>query len=768
MSERELVSLVEISIDFCARTYGAAPCTAALGTTGERKCFNTRPTCQDPANYAGAPKVLRFSINGDFIPQSYNALPFLRGVSTSPMQIAPGQDLGKRASAKATFSDHPYHDIGLDKYQPERISGAAQQDGVGYRPEKRGTFWGKFRARNAEAFLGRTMRVLRGTADQQPADMVAQTYVIESISGPDGGGTFTITGKDPLKLADGDRAQAPRASRGTLRDPLTAVAGTAVLLPAGIGDEEYPAAGFVAIGQEVAAFTRSADTLTLTERGALQTQADTHDAADTVQVVLAIESQRIDAILADLLVTYGNVPAQFINYAQWDAEAAAHMPLLYTAHIAEPTSVRELIDELTRQVGFNLWWDDVAESIELLALKSPPANADTIDEDQWIIAGTMRVAEQPRKRISDVWINYGLLDPTQRLDDANNYRNTLVSISALSRELNGGQPAIERIHSRWIGQFNRAAAEDVASKLLQRFARPPRAVAFAVPLSRFAALRVGGVYRITSRLLQGPDGGPSPRFWQITSVDRREDRVQVTAEEFGLSVVPNEGETPVHPLFIDNDVRNFNLRTAHDETYGAPVGEVIVECYIAAGVVVGSADTASPAWQTGAWPDGATLRLINQGRVAGAGGPGGSGYAEDSGVEFPARIGRDGGVGLRAVYALEVDNAGGVIAGGGGGGGGGGDPDAGGSGGGGAGDRPGAGGAALTSAGASGAPGTLLAGGAGGEPAGGPAAAGGDGGDPGQAGASATAAGGAAGSAIDGADNVTFTNAGSVVGPTTP
>lgn len=48
---REAITLVEIDQPLCRNVYGVAPCAAALGTTGTRKCFNTRVTCQDPDHY---------------------------------------------------------------------------------------------------------------------------------------------------------------------------------------------------------------------------------------------------------------------------------------------------------------------------------------------------------------------------------------------------------------------------------------------------------------------------------------------------------------------------------------------------------------------------------------------------------------------------------------------------------------------------------------------------------------------------------------------
>ena len=56
-SGRETIVIIELEQDQCRLLYGESPCTAALGTTGTRKCYNTRSTCQDRENYDSKPLV---------------------------------------------------------------------------------------------------------------------------------------------------------------------------------------------------------------------------------------------------------------------------------------------------------------------------------------------------------------------------------------------------------------------------------------------------------------------------------------------------------------------------------------------------------------------------------------------------------------------------------------------------------------------------------------------------------------------------------------
>src|SRR3954468_1303120 len=152
---KEPITLFEIDQPRCALTYASAPCTAVLGTTGQRKCFNTRNTCQSTANYAPTEIVtLRFVRPqvraNDYAP----VIPALDGSpSTAPLTLNLGgmeknlSALGQRESVSIKIKDFVHSDARLDKYRLERITGAADLAGA-YDPYKRGTFWSKWLFRN--------------------------------------------------------------------------------------------------------------------------------------------------------------------------------------------------------------------------------------------------------------------------------------------------------------------------------------------------------------------------------------------------------------------------------------------------------------------------------------------------------------------------------------------------------------------------------------------------------------------------------------------
>ncbi|HEX9810853.1 MAG TPA: hypothetical protein VGA88_02035, partial [Burkholderiales bacterium] len=475
----ELVTLVQIDVPFCTREYGdhelnspAVGCTAELGITGTRKCFNTRDTCQDAENYDPATLTLTFARSQEGLEYLGYVIPSLESVRITPLKINIGamdrslSPFGQREVVSLQFADHQHSDLLVDKYRLERASGAADQDGA-YDPHERGTFWGKFLARNPYN-EGYALRVYQGKVGDALADMEVRHYLIDKINGP-ADGSVTVVAKDLFTKVEGRKAKAPTATRGELAANLAAGAGSSTLSPTGIGDLDYPASGRVAIGDEILAFTRSADAMTWTTRGDLNTVDEDHDAEDKVQLVLSYEGDEAQTIVYDLLTTYAGVAAANIPLADWNAEAAENFPNVYTGHIAEPTPVSQLVGELAEQVGFSIWPDVNANQIRLQAIV--PAGAGditaTVDDDAWIKQGTLAIMRMPDQRVSQAWVYYGQINPLEDLEDAKNYRSRSITADLASEgSQQYGTASIREVFSRWIAQFGRGAADDVGERLL--------------------------------------------------------------------------------------------------------------------------------------------------------------------------------------------------------------------------------------------------------------------------------------------------------------
>lgn len=645
------LTFVELDIEVCSLTYGVAPCVATLAgptPTGTRKCFNTRATCQDRDNYAASTVTLRFAEDAGYLAESgIDAIPCVVDVSLKSAIVSLGEDLGERGSVTVTFGDFPWPDTGpgYDPYLSDRP----------YDPFTTGTYWGKFRARQPYLRF-RPLRIIRGVLGQTLAEMETRHFLVESYGGPSLDGRFSITAKDALKMADEDRAQAPRASNGYLIADINASVTTATLAPSGVG-AEYPASGYLAIGgKEIVAFTRSGDVLTIT-RGQYGTTAVAHEAQDRVQTCLVYIGLSPALIIWDLFVNYAGMPPEYINFDEWDFECATYLRRVYSGVIAEPTGVSKLVSAMIQQAGLAVWWDEIEQKVRLQVLRQIPADAEVID-DTVILTGGLTVREQPDKRVSQVWTYFGQTDPLKKADDADNYRSAALTIDAQAQD-DYGSPAIKTIYARWIAQGGRLVAQRINDIQLGRFRDAPRKFTFKTFRGSGPALRLGGGYQIASRVLQADTGEPDSIPIQVTSLRATDTGMDVTAEELRF-ISFDGGDLDNRVIIIDANTKNFDFRAAHDQLYPVAVSGDEVTCIIEAGVIVGSSSTSLPAFTVGTWATGVTLKLILRGRIQGAGGNGGFLFA---------LLGYPGGPALYARRAMTVQAEGaGAVWGGGGGG----------------------------------------------------------------------------------------------------
>lgn len=644
---REHLYVIEIDGDYCSLDFGVAPCTAT--GTGDAKCFNTLASCQDTPNYTTSVKTYRFCTMLSPHPVGLDAIPSLQSVSVSPAKIDIAGGLGVRSSVSLQFNDHPASDIGVDKYV----------DGRTYIASERGSYWTKWRSRNP-FYQGLKIRVLSGYLNDDgsysAANMQARHYVIETVNVS--GGRCTITGKDPLKLADNNRAQAPKASTGVLSALLTNVATSATLTPAGVGDAEYPASGFVRIGAEVLGFTRTGDTLTLT-RGQYNTVAVEHAADSAVQLCLEYNDQLND-IVYDLLVNYADVDPAFIPTAEWQSEIDDFQSGLLQTLITEPVGVQTLLKELGEQAPHSLYWDERTQEIKLTCVKPPPIDADVIDEDGNILADSLRIKDELDMRVNTVFVYFGQIDPTRKLDEINNYAQTYVRVDT-DTIAKYGSNKIKTIYSRWINNNNKAAALVLAAKIGRRFGFTPRSITFELD-AKDSSVWAGQSIDVLHHEITDFTGAAQQTTFQVISVAERDTYRYEAIEYTYADALPEDeggGDPGVDLIVIAGTRTNLNIRTIYDGLFPTPDATTKVKFVVESTAIIGSTTNATPALITGTWPTGAEVTIENRGYIVGKGGDGDT---------YLGTGGEAGGDALELNHPITLNNLG-IIGGGGGGGG---------------------------------------------------------------------------------------------------
>ena len=664
---RQPFSYVELDLDFCANTFGVAPCTAT--GSGDAKCYNTYASCQDTANFNRITKTYRFcSPNGAKVPQGLDAIPCLKSISITPAEITAGKGLGLRAACSVSFQDFPHSDIRIDPYVSERT----------YIPINRGTYFGKLKARNP-FYNGRIMRVYSGYLEQDgsfnAANFEVRTYVIEQWDGIDTNGITKITAKDILKLASDDRAVAPKASIGKITLDMTTSTTSVNLTPTGIGSD-YGSSGYVRIGSEVMAFTRSGDTLTLT-RARKGTTASTHKQGDTVQLCYQVAGQTAQNIVYDLLVNYAFVDPAFIDKSAWDTEQVGYLPRLYNTLVTTPTGVSKLLTELTEQVGFFLFWDEVNSLIKFQTIR-PNSLSETVHElntTKHLLADSVKMRDIVDDRVNEVWVYYGIIDSTKNLTEDSNYSNLYIASNVSDQsQVQNRDVRIKKLQSRWI--LDRAAAIELGSRYLERFAKAPIEADFALD-AKDSNIALADFVQIDSPQHQDFSGSPLAILLQVV---KRTEKQTGTTWAFTARQFAFGGATFVNRvIYIDggytDELFDLNLKAAHDRRYdpASLTAGSIVEFIITSGILVSASTTSTYALTNpNTWPSGVIINLIIESGavVAGRGGNGGNGgYDVSTTLGINPTAGGTGGTAMLIDYDISIDNQN-IISGGGGGGGG--------------------------------------------------------------------------------------------------
>jgi hypothetical protein len=509
-------------------TSATLACTAT--ETGDAKCFNTRKTCNATASYFKVPFEVKFCLPRSNLPIGEPMLPALDGqVRIAPTSVTAGKGLGKRSVGQAKIKDFPHHDRGIDPYFNERT----------YDAETTGTFWGKWLARNPY-FEGRTLKVYHGYINSPFSfnDFNIYEYDITDISGPDNG-AVNITFKDVLIRTYKEKSQYPVKSLGELSADIAAGAGTATLVPAGIGSS-YPASGTLSIGKEAITFTRSTDTLTLTARAQYGTEAKDHKEGDAVQLCATWSNTNVVDVLYELLVTGAGLPTSYIPYddgvtgtpENWDDELLLWLGTsLVNGILMKPEGIEKIIGELSRDFMFDIWWDALTQKVKIKALSPEPSGVtiNTLTEGYNILKDSVKIKRDATQRISQVQVWYSKIDFSEN-DDIENFGAAKISadVSLPTSDLYGSE-AITVITSRWIN--NLAQASTLSGRLLARFSDTPEIIEFEVGAKDDTKFDMAGRVEINSWQFQGFTGANEAKKFQVIEINENDPghKVKVTA-----------------------------------------------------------------------------------------------------------------------------------------------------------------------------------------------------------------------------------------------
>lgn len=569
MATREPIQIVEFDIDYCTLTYATGLCSASLGVSGDKKCFNTFKTCQSKENFDKGVKTLRFVSNRGNLPKGLICYPVLDSISaySSTLNIAGSNSkmsaFGRRATVTVNLRDFVDSDIYLDKYHAERISGAAQANGIGYNPKDRGTFFSRLAAR-FPYYPGRPLRIIDGYLDGGALNVTStRHYIVTDFSGPDSSGKVSIEASDILTLADDDKAVCPKVSRGKLGSDITNANGqTFNLLPEGIGSE-YQEAGYATISSEVVRYTRVGDTITIIERGAFRTVVGSHNANDTFQEAFPVNNIRIDNLVYKLLTEYANIPASYCPlYTKWKPEIDSWMSgLKLNSVITKPTSVKQLLGELA-DLGVSIWWDSADQEIGLIANHPVSSDQITLLTDRDNIKSVSQEDNNDERYTALLYLTKQT-DPSGSYNSYSNYDqvNVIIDNESESENAYNGQ-IIKKVYCRWLNEGATSVVSVIGKRLLNRFRTPPKTYIVSVD-AKDSGIKLADVVMLDTYLISDDTGLSAPRLTQVYKIEESK-----SGHEIKLYLQDFQFEGRFGRVMPDTTTNTYNTATDDEKETG--------------------------------------------------------------------------------------------------------------------------------------------------------------------------------------------------------
>lgn len=513
------IQIIELRQKRCSLRFGTEPCEAV----NTPKCFQTYATCKFRSAYTLDGELSWFfHRHGDPVPlttaqPSSNvirgaSIPILQTIRTEPTRINLGavregeSPFGLRGTISISLKDFEFRNQFGDFYADER--------------EVRGSL-----ARLLLAWLGEAVPQLElylytGVEGDDLEDMTVRRYDVTNISPPQDG-SWGISAIDPLARAERKKAQFPPATDLRLQSDLDET--TTSISVSGLETDVNQTMGndgffYGRLGSEIIRYSGYTGSngiwdLTGVVRGALGTEADSHDVDDGMQRVGHYENIPYWELVYDLLTNHTTIPASLIPFSDWVEEGEGWLSTLAgTGTFTEPRAVSEICADAMRDGMFSIWWDERAQEIPLLALRQPSSPPQILDERGAIVSSTLR--RTPDDRRTRVTIYYDRRDPTEPLDESRNYRQQRIRIDA---EAEGPNYADETVRNLiWYSPLIRTDLNAVLVQVsfLQRYRETPKYLDLTLA-AKDSELKVGDVVLVTSYEVLDSLGNPVADSWQV-------------------------------------------------------------------------------------------------------------------------------------------------------------------------------------------------------------------------------------------------------------
>lgn len=531
-----------ITLDYCARTFGAAPCAA----TGD-KCYNTYPTCKDKTHYSRTTKDYALSSCDAPLPFKTGERPYIKGVKYLPTEIKIKENLTVSSRVILECYDEEDTDVGIDPYVADRAT-------------VQGTYWKKLLARNAN-YKGRAVKIYEGFIPWvKPAPAVVWESGIAWESGVgwplDDTAALALTdlqqmavgiidnatllkGVVRIEIADLlkvlSRIEVPSKLDIKLVNDITDVQTSITLTDASGLD----ATGYVRIDDEIVYYGVKSDVtnvISTCTRGSFSTTAAAHDANAKVQKCRYYAAANPFDILEDeMLTTDAGIAAGYIDAASftyWKGWPGGEIN--FSAIVSEPTALDKLYFEILDLIDCKSWvGEDLKITIRRNVPNEPSRSYSTVTDQQNIVRDSCGVDLNDASRISRMSV-YWDRTAVGDADEVASYGRLDIAIDADAEGVNEYNEAVEKkIMTRWI-QAGLATEETLANYMENITTRRVSQRRDAMPVlaleleQKDSGIKTGAYVKVTTDEIQDKDGNDlSAQPFQVIRREQKGNKISV-------------------------------------------------------------------------------------------------------------------------------------------------------------------------------------------------------------------------------------------------
>jgi hypothetical protein len=314
-----------------------------------------------------------------------------------------------------------------------------------------------------------------------------------------------------------------------------------------------------------------------TYRGTMTATAHTEDA--TVQHCHLFDTVEMDNIIYYLLNTGCGIDASYLPTTAWQSVIDYGLQsYTLTALIAEPTSVKTLLDELTEHTIL-LWWDERAQQVKMDSLLNRSQDYGPFNDSEHIIRDSVSIARDDGNRNSQVWFYFGLRTPVLEMDQMKNYTTVKLSADLGLEGVNTYDlKKVRKIYSRWVPTELSAVASEITNRLLAYYKVTKKIITLTLD-PKDDDVWTGDLISLSTRQLQDETGANPVLGFRVLEVQeslqvggaRYKYTMHTTGQDFIRSgLIQPTANTAIYSAATDAVKRKYAFICYDDRGDGSP------------------------------------------------------------------------------------------------------------------------------------------------------------------------------------------------------